>query len=280
MPELPEVETVRRTLEPAVGRRVTEVWTSGKPLRLARAVDRAGLARAARGAVLSAVRRHGKYLLLDFDGREEIVIVHLGMSGRLRLVRTDEPHAPHTHVVFALEGPQQIRFSDPRRFGLVEVAPAGAREREHPALAVLGRDPLLERVGGDFLHAHTRKSRQTLKSILMDQSVLAGVGNIYASEALWLARVSPTLRGQALSRAGAGALARAVESVLRHALEKGGTTLADFVDADGVEGGNADYLRVYDREGERCARRGCGGRIRRVVIQGRSTFYCPRCQRR
>ncbi len=280
MPELPEVETVRRTLEPAVGRRVTGVWTSGLPLRLRRPIDRAGLERAALGAPITAVRRHGKYLLLDFAGRQELVLVHLGMSGRLRLVASAAPRAPHTHVVLALDGPQEIRFSDPRRFGMVDVAPAGDREREHPALAVLGRDPLHERVTGAFLHEATRRTRQSLKSILMDQGIVAGVGNIYASEALWLARLSPTMRGVQLDRRGADALARAVKTVLDHALRHGGTTLSDFVNADGVEGENAHYLRVYDRTGERCARRGCPGRIRRSVIQGRATFHCPRCQSR
>lgn len=280
MPELPEVETVRRTLQPAIGRQVTGVWTSGLPLRLRRPVDRAGLERAALGAEIAAVRRHGKYLLIDFAGRDELVLVHLGMSGRLRLMPSAAPRAPHTHVVLALDGPQEIRFSDPRRFGMFDVAPAGARQREHPALAVLGRDPLHETVTGAFLHQAARRTRQNLKALLMDQGVVAGVGNIYASEALWLARLPPTLRGVQLDRRGADALARAVSSVLNHALRRGGTTLSDFVDADGVEGENADYLRVYDRTGQRCARRGCPGRIRRTVIQGRATFHCPRCQSR
>jgi formamidopyrimidine-DNA glycosylase len=280
MPELPEVETVRRTLEPALGRRVTGVWTSGLPLRMNQPVDRDGLERAAVGAVLGAVSRHGKYLMLEFEKRSELVLVHLGMSGRLRLVPGVEPSAPHTHVVFALDGPRQIRYSDPRRFGLVAVAPGGERRREHPALAELGRDPLLERVGGAFLHETARRSKQVIKTILLDQSILAGVGNIYACEALWLARVMPTVRGHKLTRVQWNELARAVRAVLRLALTRGGTSLRDFVDADGMEGENAEYLRVYGREGELCVRRGCGGRIRRVVIQGRATFYCPRCQRR
>jgi len=280
MPELPEVETVRRTLAPAIGRRVTGVWTSGLPLRLRRPIDRSGLERAAVGAPIAAVRRHGKYLLIDFAGRDELMLVHLGMSGRLRLVPAGSPRAPHTHVVLALDGPSEIRFSDPRRFGMVDVAPAGAREREHPALAGLGRDPLHQRVTGAFLHQAASRTRQNLKALLMDQGIVAGVGNIYASEALWLARLSPTLRGVQLDRRGADALARAVSAVLHHALRRGGTTLSDFVDADGVEGENAEYLRVYDRTGERCPRRGCPGRIRRTVIQGRATFHCPRCQSR
>jgi formamidopyrimidine-DNA glycosylase len=280
LPELPEVETVRRTLEPAVGRRVLDVWTSGLPLRMKQPIDRAGLARAAVGAVLGAVTRHGKYLMLEFEQRGELVLVHLGMSGRLRLVATSEPQWPHTHVVFALDGPRQIRYSDPRRFGLVTVAPGGERRREHPALAELGRDPLLERIGGVFFYQAIHRSKQVVKTILLDQRILAGVGNIYACEALWLARVAPTVRGRDLSRERSDELVRAVRTVLRRALTRGGTSLRDFVDADGVEGENSEYLRVYGREGEPCPRRGCGGRIRRLVIQARSTFYCPRCQRR
>ena len=280
MPELPEVETVRRTLEPALGQRVLAVWTSGIPLRMNQPVDRAGLERAAVGAVLGAVTRHGKYLMLEFAGRDEMVLVHLGMTGRLCLVPERAPEVRHTHVVFALDGPRQLRYSDPRRFGLVTVAPGGERRREHPALADLGRDPLIEKVGGRFFHEAIHKSKQMVKSILLDQRILAGVGNIYACEALWAARVAPTVRGERLTREQSDELVRAVRAVLRHALTRGGTSLRDFVNAEGVEGENADYLRVYGREGESCPRRGCGGRIRRVVIQGRSTFYCPRCQRR
>jgi formamidopyrimidine-DNA glycosylase len=279
VPELPEVETVRRTIQPAVGARVVRVWTSGKPLRLARPVPRARLARAAVGATIAAVRRHGKYLLIDLAERAELLLVHLGMSGRLRLVAGDEPRAPHTHVILALSDGREVRFTDPRRFGLFELAPAGGREREHPALAGLGPDALLQPIGGAQFHEATQGSKQMIKQLLLDQSVVAGVGNIYASEALWLARIAPTTRGHRLDRARAAALARAIDQVLRRALDRGGTTLSDFVDADGVEGTNAEYLRVYDREGVRCPRRGCSGTIRRVVIQGRATFLCPTCQR-
>lgn len=280
MPELPEVETVRRTLAPAVGRRVTAVSISGLPLRMNRPVDRAALERATVGATLTGVRRLGKYLLLDFEGRDASVLVHLGMSGRLRLVPRAAPHAPHTHVVFTLDGPDELRYSDPRRFGMVEVAPAGGAARQHPSLADLGVDPLEETLDPAAFHAIARRSKQTVKAILLDQTVLAGVGNIYASEALWRARIRPTRRGVALTRADAVALGRAVIASLRAALEHGGTSLRDFVDADGREGENADYLKVYDREGARCPRRGCPGRIRRTVLQGRATFHCPSCQPR
>jgi formamidopyrimidine-DNA glycosylase len=280
VPELPEVETVRRTLAPAIGHRITSLWISGKPLRMNTAVDAAALEATAVGAVLAGVRRIGKYLLLDLADRPSCVLVHLGMSGRFRLVARGEPHASHTHVVLATDGPFELRFSDPRRFGLVAVAPAGDAARGHPLLAELGPDPLVERLDAERFHARARRSKQTLKAILLDQRVLAGIGNIYASEALWRARIRPTRRGVALTRAEAATLLKAVGAVLEAALDKGGTSLRDFVAADGREGENAAYLKVYDRGGERCPRRGCGGTVRRTVQQGRATFHCPVCQPR
>jgi formamidopyrimidine-DNA glycosylase len=275
MPELPEVETVRLTLAPAIGKRVTEVWTSGLPLRLNQPVDQAGLRRAARGNVLEGVRRIGKYLLLDFPTLS--VVVHLGMSGRLRLFDRDAPTPPHTHVVFRM-GPRELRFTDPRRFGLVSVAVRGA-ERDHPSLAVLGPDPLIDPIDGTLMYELCRTKRP-VKLLLLDQSAIAGIGNIYASEALWEARIRPTLPSARVSRPRAGELARAVRAVLDRALEHGGTSLRDFVDADGREGQHSHYLWVYGREGERCRRKGCAGTIRRTVLGGRATFHCPGCQSR
>ena len=276
MPELPEVETVRRTLRPAIGRRVIEVWTSGKPLRLRKPVDRDGLERAALGATLAGVRRLGKYLLLDFAGRPSAILVHLGMSGRLRVVARSEPRAPHTHVVFGFDGADELRFSDPRRFGVVDLAPAGASALEHPALVGLGPDAL-DQVDASAFHASARRSSQSLKAILLYQRVIAGVGNIYASEVLWRARLKPTRRGAALAAAEAKVLAREIPRVFHDALARGGTSLKDFVDADGASGEHADYLQVYDRAGEPCPR--CGRAIVRSVIQGRATFCCRTCQR-
>jgi len=276
VPELPEVETVRRTLAPAVGAKVSALWSSGLPLHMKRPLDVDALRRASVGASIEGVRRLGKYLLIDFSRRSDSVLVHLGMTGRLRLVRASEPRGAHTHVVWTLSGGRELRFSDPRRFGQVGVASRGA-EREHPALRRLGVDPLAGELTGALLHLHALARRTQLKTLLLDQSIIAGIGNIYASEALWRAEISPTLRSYRLSRERADRLARAVVAVLRRALTKGGTSLRDFVDADGLEGNNAGYLSVYAREGEPCPR--CKAAIRRKVIQGRATFYCPRCQR-
>lgn len=281
MPELPEVETVRRTLAPIVGRRVTKVWTSRLALRGGKPVSKRKVGAASMGARISDVRRWGKYLLVDFEQTQRSLLVHLGMTGRLRVIRSDQEHAPHTHLVMSLSGgrgaPRDLRFSDPRRFGIVSVATQG-REREHPALAKLGVDPITDTVDGELLYRLTRGSRRALKTFLLDQRAIAGVGNIYASEALWQARLPPGLRAHRLSRKRAEALAAAVGEVLRRALEHGGTSLRDFVNADGHEGEHSHYLWVYDREGEACKRSDCSGIIRRRVQQGRATFSCPRCQ--
>lgn len=274
MPELPEVETVRRTLAPAIGARVTAVAQSGKPLRLGRPMPFARIKKALLGRRITGVRRHGKYLLVDVEG-DAALLVHLGMSGRFRLFPPGAPVPPHTHLRLTLDDGREIRFTDPRRFGLVELV-ARATEREHPALAVLGRDPLVEGIEGAWLHEQARRRDVSLKSFLLDQSVIAGVGNIYASEALWRVRIRPTRRARRLGATEARALAKAVRAVLEHALDRGGTSLRDFVDADGVEGDNYEYLKVYGREGEPCPR--CRTAIRRTIIQGRATYFCPTCQ--
>jgi formamidopyrimidine-DNA glycosylase len=274
MPELPEVETVRRTLAPAVGARVAKVTQSGKPLRLGRPMPFAAISRALTGRRITGVRRHGKYLMVDVEGGAAL-LVHLGMSGRFRLVDARVPPPPHTHLRVLLDDGRELRFTDPRRFGQIDLVER-ATERAHPSLAVLGRDPLEEGISGPWLHEQARRRKVSLKSFLLDQSVIAGVGNIYASEALWRVRIRPSRRAHRLGAAEARSLARAVTSVLEHALTRGGTSLKDFVDADGREGDNYEYLKVYGRAGEPCPR--CRTSIRRSVIQGRATFFCPTCQ--
>ncbi len=273
MPELPEVETVRRTLAPAVGAQIASAWDSGMGLHMARKPPRAALKKLV-GATIVAVRRIGKYLLVDTDG-DRSLLVHLGMTGRLRIHKTGDPRAKHTHVVFGL-GTRELRFSDPRRFGQIDVV-TRATEREHPALAVLGPDALTDGVDPVAFHARARGKKAMLKAFVLDQSVVAGVGNIYASEALWRAQLRPTTRAHKLTLESATRLAAAITEVLDHALSNGGTSLRDFVDADGAEGENADYLWVYDRAGEPCLR--CKTAIRRSVLQGRATYYCPTCQK-
>jgi formamidopyrimidine-DNA glycosylase len=273
MPELPEVETVRRTLVPAIGAKIAGVWDSGMPLHMKRRPPRKKL-KGLVGAKIVAVRRHGKYLLVDTDHPESL-LVHLGMTGRFCLQKKREPRFAHTHLVLDL-GTRELRFSDARRFGQLDVF-RRSEEQEHPALAVLGPDALEHGVDpAALLQIARARGRTTLKAFLLDQSVIAGVGNIYASEALWRAGIRPTTRTRRLTSDRARRLAGAIREVLENALVNGGTTLSDFVAADGSAGKNADYLWVYDRAGQPCLR--CKGLIRRSVLQGRATYFCPTCQ--
>lgn len=272
MPELPEVETVRRTLAPAVGGRISSVWTSGMGLHMARKPSRAKLQTLV-GARITAVRRHGKYLLIDTN-RKASLLVHLGMTGRLRIHDKKDPPAKHTHVVLGL-GKRELRFSDARRFGQVDVVVRG-EERAHAGLGALGPDALDVTIDVAALLVLAKAKRTTVKAFVLDQSVIAGVGNIYASEALWRAKLRPTLRTHKLTSTSTARLAAAIREVIDRALDNGGTTLSDFVDADGVAGDNADYLWVYDRKGLPCPR--CATPIKRSVLQGRATYYCPTCQ--
>ena len=273
MPELPEVETVRRSLAPLVGATIQGVWDSGKGLHMQRKPPRAKLKKLV-GATFTAARRHGKYLLLDTD-TPHTLLVHLGMTGRVLLMTKGAARQNHTHVVFDL-GDRELRFADARRFGQIDVVER-AKERAHAALKILGPDPLVDGIDPVAFAARAKTKKSILKAFLLDQSVLAGVGNIYASEALWRAKLKPTTRAHKLTVSSAARLAAAIDETLRNALENGGTTFSDFISADGAEGYNEEYLWVYGRAGEPCLR--CKTMIRRAVHQGRATYYCPTCQR-
>ena len=274
MPELPEVETIVRGLGPALrGRRVTSVWSSGLALRLARPVDIAGLRAVSVKRAFVDVRRRGKYILLVTDeGAGEGVCVHLGMTGRLRVQPASEARAPHTHVVFGLAGGDELRYVDPRRFGWV--AP-GTPLAALPALAELGPDPLAE-LDAATLARELDGVRAPIKAFLLDQTRVAGLGNIYVCEALFGAGIHPkTPAGRVRRRA--PELLAAIRKTLEGGIARRGTTLRDYVDADGFAGDNAAALLVYGREGEPCTV--CGSKIRRRVDAARSTFFCARCQR-
>jgi formamidopyrimidine-DNA glycosylase len=273
MPELPEVETVRRTLAPAIGAKVVDSWDSGKGLHMHRRPPRKRL-RELVGARVTAVRRHGKYLLLDFD-KPVTLVAHLGMTGRLLIVAHGGPRAKHTHLVLELADGRSLRFVDARRFGQLDVVER-AKLADYAPLAALGPDALDAAIDVDALWTKARRTRTPLKTFVLDQRVLAGVGNIYASEALWRAGLRPGKRAHKLTRDEAHGLAKAIREVLVHALEHGGTSLRDFVNAEGAAGENADYLWVYGRAGEPCPR--CRNAIRRTVHQGRATYFCPTCQ--
>ncbi|MEZ0312991.1 MAG: bifunctional DNA-formamidopyrimidine glycosylase/DNA-(apurinic or apyrimidinic site) lyase [Myxococcota bacterium] len=274
MPELPEVETVRRTVLPRVqGLRIASARV--RDGRLRSAVNKKVLARLTEGRAILDVRRRAKYLLFDLEGGG-VLLVHLGMTGRLRFVKATEPFAKHDHVVFALSNGLEMRFNDARRFGMVE-AFAKADEPEHKSLMHLGIEPLSHELTPERFAELARGSKKPIKSFLMDGTKVVGVGNIYACEALHLARIHPLKAAGKLDRAKWERLTREVRATLERAIVEGGTTLRDFVDAEGVTGSYATRLVCYGREGEPCD---CGrGRIRRMVTAGRSTFYCGSCQR-
>jgi len=273
MPELPEVETVVRTLRPqVVGKTVRSLWTSGLPLRMARKLDHAVLRENCVGATIRAVRRRGKYILVDFASGKG-VLVHLGMTGRLTVALEGEERRKHTHVVWALPGQRELRFVDPRRFGWVQAA---SRLDDLPEILALGLDPLEELDAeklGDLLAA----SRAPLKAFLLDQHRLAGLGNIYVCEALFRAHLHPRVQA-CRARRQAVALMQAIRETLEIGIANCGTSFRDFVDATGTPGKNVEALQVYGREGEACTV--CGRPVRRLVDAGRSTFYCGYCQRR
>lgn len=274
MPELPEVEVLRRSLERVVlGERIGGVRTRNGALR--EPVDRGALRRRVAGREIRALRRRAKYLLVDLEGGSTLV-VHLGMSGRLTVEPRSAVRLPHEHLVFELGDERELRFRDPRRFGLVLALPTGDLERDRH-FRHLGVEPLSADFDGAYLKQRAGGRSAPAKSFLMDAGVVVGVGNIYASEALWRAGIHPRRSVGRISRSRFERLAHAVQAVLGDAIEQGGTTLNDFADADGEPGYFAVSLSVYGREHEPCPR--CGATIRRIVQSNRATFYCPRCQR-
>jgi formamidopyrimidine-DNA glycosylase len=273
MPELPEVETVRRTLELELpGPRITSV--SGRSIALRRPLDVDRLKPLLIGRQFLTPRRRGKFLLIDLEPPGSL-LVHLGMTGRIQLVKASIPRDDHTHLVIHLNDGRQLRFVDPRRFGLVDWLDPGAEGRD-PSLARLGVEPLdpsLDKVLPPLL----RSRRAPLKNLLLDQRLVAGIGNIYAAEALWRSGIHPRRSGNRTSLARLQRLADAIQAVLAEAIERGGTTLRDFADPAGEMGYFAMRLSVYGRQGEPCGN--CGAVIRSAVIGGRTTAWCPKCQR-
>ncbi|HFD79192.1 MAG TPA: bifunctional DNA-formamidopyrimidine glycosylase/DNA-(apurinic or apyrimidinic site) lyase [Gammaproteobacteria bacterium] len=270
MPELPEVETIRRGLEPhLVGRRVRRLLVREPRLRWPVAPE---LERRLRGARILQLSRRAKYLLFHTD--RGTLIVHLGMSGSLRIIRERAAPGPHDHVELRLDDDGLLRYTDPRRFGawLWTEAPA----EKHPLLARLGPEPLGNDFSGDRLFQAARGRTRSIKSFLMDSHIVAGIGNIYANEALFMAAIHPARAAGRIGLARYRRLAGAVHEVLQQAIACGGTTLRDFVDGDGRPGYFRQSLQVYGRGGQSCPR--CAAAIRETRSGQRSTFYCPRCQ--
>ncbi len=297
MPELPEVETVRRGLSPAMeGRRFEHVEAKRPDLRFPLPDD---FANRLTGAKIENLTRRGKYLIAKLDDGA-LLIMHLGMSGRFvvempgadasqrpgafHLDTGANAHAMHEHIVFRMQGGGVVRYSDPRRFGFMVIEESGD-EAQNKFLKALGPEPLERSFNSQVLAAGLHGKKSPIKSALLDQAVVAGLGNIYVCEALFRAGISPKRVAASLVKQSGDPtdrlkkLTKAIKQVLAEAIEAGGSSLRDHAQADGSLGYFQHTFRVYDREGVPCTTPGCGKDIRRIVQSGRSTFYCGQCQR-
>lgn len=270
MPELPEVEVTRRSFAQRIAGGRIEAVRVGKPLRWPLGVAPQALV----GRTVLAVRRRGKYLLLDLD--EGVLLLHLGMSGSLSFAAVQPPAGAHDHFDLVTSH-GVLRLNDPRRFGAVVYAPQEAAAPAAKLLGGLGVEPLSEAFELDGFHAGLRRRHAAIKQVLLAGDVVVGVGNIYASEALFLARIRPTLRASRISRPRAELLRLAVRDVLARAVERGGSTLRDFSDAHGQAGLFQLDAMVYDRAGQPC--RVCGTPVKAIRQGQRATYYCPGCQK-
>ncbi len=283
MPELPEVETVRRGLSPAMEGVVIEAADVNRPDLRWPFPDR--MAERLTGQRVDRLWRRSKYILADLSSGETLLI-HLGMSGRMTVsgdplgqFTHDHPAAQkHDHVVFHMANGARITFNDPRRFGAMDLLPTATAE-DHKLLSVLGPEPL----GNDFHEQHLieafKGKNSPVKSALLDQGIVAGLGNIYVCEALYRGKVSPRRKAGQISAPRVAALVPIIRKVLQDAIEAGGSSLRDFRQADGELGYFQHSFDVYGREGEPCRTEGCGAEIKRITQSGRSSFYCAQCQR-
>lgn len=271
MPELPEVETTRRGIEPHIDQQTI----SGATVRNGslRWPVPSNLSQLLAGCRVASVTRRGKYILVDCGTGH--LILHLGMSGSLRLVSPGTPASSHDHVDIEFANGTVLRLRDPRRFGAVlwtEAAPM-----QHRLIAAMGPEPLLEEFDADYLYGRSRGRKSSIKHFIMDGHTVVGVGNIYANEALYRAGIRPDRAAGRISRARYAALVAAIKQVLAQAIAQGGTTLRDFVDGDGKPGYFSQQLQVYGRGGEPCEH--CGSTLKEIRQSQRSSVFCPRCQR-
>ena len=270
MPELPEVETTRRGIEPHLTGQKVKVMVVRQP-KLRWPVPEALPERVA-GQVISSVERRGKYLLLNIAGGA--VMIHLGMSGSLYLVAEDQPAAYHDHVDLVLESGMALRLTDPRRFGSVLWQAGG---ESHELLEKLGPEPLSDEFNADYLIRKCNGRKQAIKQLIMDSHIVVGVGNIYANEALFSAGIHPKRQAGRVSAIRLARLVEEIKQVLARAIEQGGTTLKDFVGGDGKPGYFKQELNVYGRAGKSC--HNCNANLKEIRLGQRSTVYCPECQR-
>ncbi len=268
MPELPEVETVRRSLLSIVGARIATVEVRERRLRQTVAPD---FASRLTGRVIHGIERRGKYLVFQLSA-DEGLLIHLGMSGALLLQPAGTPAVTHDHVALRLSDDRQVTFNDPRRFGLMRVG----RADEFVELGNVGPDPLSDTFSLSDLLALARGRKKPVKNLLMDQRALGGIGNIYANEILFRAGIRPGRQARRLTRAELRRIFDATRVILRSAIQLGGSSISDYRDGDGRPGYFQLRLKVYDRAGKPCVR--CRTPVRRAVHAGRSSFYCPVCQ--
>ncbi|HYG27007.1 MAG TPA: bifunctional DNA-formamidopyrimidine glycosylase/DNA-(apurinic or apyrimidinic site) lyase [Caulobacteraceae bacterium] len=284
MPELPEVETVRRGLEPVLaGARLSRVEQRRPDLRFA---FPEGFVQRLTGARIERLDRRAKYLLAPLD-RGDTLIMHLGMTGRFEIegrgapgefAQAVAPDPKHAHVVFETEAGAKVTFYDPRRFGFMDLIATEAMD-QHPYFKGMGPEPLGPGLTESYLAGAFAGRKQSPKTLLLDQRIVAGLGNIYVAEALHRAGVSPVKPAGKIAKRKLGPLVAAIKDVLEEAVEAGGSSISDYAGADGALGYFQHRFRVYDREGEPCPTENCSGVIRRIVQSGRSTFHCPHCQR-
>jgi len=276
MPELPEVEHVVRGLRQAIsGRQI--VAAELRLRRIAPGISRAGFDRKLRNARIMGVNRRGKYILIELDSAR-VLLVHLRMTGKFVCLPADQQLPAYAHVVFHLDDERSLIFCDMRQFGRIRLLPA-AKLQSSPELSALAPEPLSDGFNADYLAATLSRSRQSVKQLLLDQTKVLGLGNIYASEALFLARINPLRTAESLSKQRIGRLYDAIRQVLHEAIDSGSTLKIDLADGIGSYFGTAErFWRVYEREGKPCFT--CEAPIRRIIQGARSTYYCPRCQRR
>ena len=283
MPELPEVETVRRGLEPVMeGQVIAQAEVRRPDLRWPFPEH---MAERLTGMMVHRLRRRSKYILADLSSGETLII-HLGMSGRMLISgdpqgRFHHDHPPvekHDHVVLHMENGARITFNDPRRFGAMDLAPTDSVEA-HKLLSVLGPEPLGNAFDQTYLVQRLKTRRSPIKSALLDQKVVAGLGNIYVCEVLFRAGIAPQRQAAGLSQKRIASLVPLIRDVLEEAIDAGGSSLRDYRQADGELGYFQHTFAVYDREGAPCQTTGCKGKIKRIVQSGRSSFYCTQCQR-
>ena len=274
MPELPEVETVKRTLEPLICGTVVKDCRIARPELIHHPTADQYL-QSIKGQKIRGLGRRGKYLLINMDSGDTM-IVHLRMTGRLLCAVAAQPYLPHTHIVWQLDNGRELRYADVRRFGCIWLQNKG-EEDDFSGISRLGLEPFDEGFGAQYLQEKLGKRHITIKQGILDQSVIAGLGNIYADEVLYAAAICPTRYTDELTMPEWQKLTEVVCPILEASIARRGTTFSDYLDGEGHKGGNMPYLQAYHRAGQTCNR--CGGIIERIKVAGRSTFYCPDCQK-